>query len=309
MSKKLKIDWPSIAGSFDQKRKLQLKPSQDVIYKCPVVYCDHEGFNTERGCRKHIHSRHGWYLYFDEKPDVPKALEKEIISQALVKNNKCRSREVPTLPKDSEFAKDFRKWLTSMTGGSRPENQANQIVSRSLKFLKAATNDDFSSTESTDSTVIDFYLGSGRNISDFIEKLQFNTGMGHSALIGYINALCDLIDYRKYQGVSSQILQNFSVVEMLMRKAQKCVSKKMRIQWNSQLDIDSLERKGHWATMENLQSVIPFHLEHYKSTLNTCHKFPSTVTSTDLTFTTRFVAVYLFLNVKGTRPMTYHRTK
>ena len=79
--------------------------------------------------------------------------------------------------------------------------------------------------------------------------------MGHSGQLGYINALCDLINYRKYEGVTSQVFQNFSVVEMLLRKARKCVSKKMRTQWNSELDIESLEKRGHWATLENLQDV------------------------------------------------------
>ena len=129
--------------------------------------------------------------------------------------------------------------------------------------------------------------------------------MGHSGQLGYISALCDLIDYRKYQGATSQVLQNFSVVEMLSRKARKCVSKKMRTQWNSELDIESLEKRGHWATLENLQDVIPFHLEHYKTTLEICQENPRSVTSKDLTFATRFIAVYLFLNVKATRPMTY----
>ena len=100
-------------------------------------------------------------------------------------------------------------------------------------------------------------------------------------------------------------MQNFSVVEMLLRKARKCVSKKMRIQWNSKLDIESREKRGHWATLENLQAVIPFHLKHYKTTRESCQKNPNSVTSKDLTFTTRFIAVYLFLSVKGTRPMTY----
>ena len=71
--------------------------------------------------------------------------------------------------------------------------------------------------------------------------------MGHSGQLGYINALGDLIDYRKYHGVTPQVLQNFSAVEMLIRKARRCISKKMVIQWNSELDIDSLEKRGHWA--------------------------------------------------------------
>ena len=101
------------------------------------------------------------------------------------------------------------------------------------------------------------------------------------------------------------VLQNFSVVEMLLRKARKSVSKKMRIQWNSELDTESLEKRGHWATLENLQDVIPFHLEHYKTTLKSCQENPMSVTSKDLTFATRFIAVYIFLIVKGTRLMTY----
>ena len=60
-----------------------------------------------------------------------------------------------------------------------------------------------------------------------------------------------------------------------------------------------------WATLEHLQDVIPFHLEHYKTTLESCQENPRSVTSKDLTFATRFIAVYVFLNVRGTRPMTY----
>ena len=99
--------------------------------------------------------------------------------------------------------------------------------------------------------------------------------MGHSGQLGYINALGDLIHYQKYQGVTPQVLQNFSVVEMLIRRARRCISKKMRIQWNSELDIDSLEKRGHWATIEDLQAVIPFHLDHYKKTLDCCRKYSS----------------------------------
>ena len=123
--------------------------------------------------------------------------------------------------------------------------------------------------------------------------------MGHSGQLGYINALCDLIDYRKYQKVTSQVLQNFSVVEMLLRKARKCVSKKMRIQWNSELDTESLENRGHWATLENLQDVLPFHLEHYKTTLESCQENPRSVTSKDLTFATRFICSLSILECQG----------
>ena len=86
-------------------------------------------------------------------------------------------------------------WPTSKTAGSRSETQADQIISRALKFLKSVSNDDLSYEELTEKKVIDFYLGSGCNISEFIENLDTNMEMGHSGQLGYINALGDLIDY------------------------------------------------------------------------------------------------------------------
>ena len=56
--------------------------------------------------------------------------------------------------------------------------------------------------------------------------------------------------------------------------------------------------------MKELQHVIPFHLPRYKRILALCKK-NSVNRSEDLTFATRFIATFLFLRVKGTRPMTY----
>ena len=126
------IVWQNIEGAFEKKRKLKLRASEeDNTFKCPVKYCDHEGFKTERGCRQHIKSRHGWYYFFDEKPNVQDLTKKVCSANNLGRLNKCRTHDIPSFSKDSEFAEDFCKWLTSMTGGSRPGNQADQIVSRS----------------------------------------------------------------------------------------------------------------------------------------------------------------------------------
>ena len=55
------VDWQNIKKrkkkETKKKRKLKLRASEeDNTFKCPVKYCDHEGFKTERGCRKHIKS-------------------------------------------------------------------------------------------------------------------------------------------------------------------------------------------------------------------------------------------------------------
>ena len=38
----------------------------------------------------------------------------------------------------------------------------------------------------------------------------------------------------------------------------------MRLQWTSELDIDALEAKGHWATLEELLEVVGRYLPRYE---------------------------------------------
>ena len=63
--------------------------------------------------------------------------------------------------------------------------------------------------------------------------------------------------------------------------------------------------KGHWATMEELLDIVYFHLPRYQQTVKTCQNNPGQVNPSDLTFATNFLATYLFIKVKGSRPMTY----
>ena len=57
--------------------------------------------------------------------------------------------------------------------------------------------------------------------------------------------------------------------------------------------------------MEELLEVVKFHLPRYENTVKICKSRPAQVNPSDLTFATRFVAMYLFIKVKGSRPMTY----
>ncbi len=103
----------------------------------------------------------------------------------------------------------------------------------------------------------------------------------------------------------ASVLQNFAVTEVYVKRARKCLAKDMRSNWTTELDIETLESRRSWATLSEVQSVIPFHEERYKSVLENCIVSPSSVKSGDVTFATRFVAAYMFLKVKGCRPMTY----
>ena len=57
--------------------------------------------------------------------------------------------------------------------------------------------------------------------------------------------------------------------------------------------------------MEELLEVVTFHLPRYENTVKTCKTIPSQVNPSDLAFATKFVAVYLFIMVTGSRPITY----
>ena len=79
----------------------------------------------------------------------------------------------------------------------------------------------------------------------------------------------------------------------------------MKVQWNKESDIKTLESKVRWATLKELQQVIPFHLNHYKLILEKCKMNGLSATPSELTFAMRFMTIFLFLHGKGTRPMTY----
>ena len=62
----------------------------------------------------------------------------------------------------------------------------------------------------------------------------------------------------------------------------------MRLQRMQDLDVQSLEARGHWASMEELLEVVCFHLPRYDQTVKTCQNDPGQVNPSDLTFATKF---------------------
>ena len=69
MSKKCKVNWSDIDGASPKPKRLHLeKDETDSLYHCPIQECDHDGFQSQRGCRKHVNTKHSWFFYFDEKP-------------------------------------------------------------------------------------------------------------------------------------------------------------------------------------------------------------------------------------------------
>ena len=71
-----------------------------------------------------------------------------------------------------------------------------------------------------------------------------------------MDAIAELVDYQKVNGASESLLRGLASTEIYLKKVRKTVSKMMRLQWTSELDIDALEAKGCLATLAELLEVV-----------------------------------------------------
>ena len=97
---KKRINWKSVDGASEFPRRLHLEKATNHHYYCPVSFCDNEGFGSSRGCRKHVKTKHGWFLYFDSKPDIREVEEKHSSVWTTVKvDGRSSKQELPMCPK------------------------------------------------------------------------------------------------------------------------------------------------------------------------------------------------------------------
>ena len=212
-----------------------------------------------------------------------------------------KSRAIASFDPTNKIAKNFFSWLTGSGGGRKSDRQAQQIVSKCLKFLKFCCKDE----EELTFDVVNFSLCSPNLLIKFVDTMQDDWNPGRPGRIGYLDAIAELVDYRKVNEALESVLRGLVSSEIYMKKVRKTVSKMMRLQWTSELDIDALEAKGHWATLAELLEVVGRYLPRYESVMKSCKEKPGVVLPIDLVFATKFLAVYLFIKVKGSRPMTY----
>ena len=50
-------------GAFAKQRRLHLVKDRDGLNHCPVTGYEHPGFTSQKCCRKHVKTKHGWYYY------------------------------------------------------------------------------------------------------------------------------------------------------------------------------------------------------------------------------------------------------
>ena len=118
--------------------------------------------------------------------------------------------------------------------------------------------------------VVDFSFCSPNLLFKFIDYLQDECKLGHSGRLGYIDVISKMIDFRKLHGTSEAVLRKFSATELYLKRARKTVAKMMRLQWTEDFDIETLNARSHWATMEELLEVMKFRLPCYENTVKIC---------------------------------------
>ena len=61
--------WKDAIGATKKPKRLKLL-SDNVLFICPVAYCESELYRSKPGCRKHVFTKYGWHYYFEEKPNI-----------------------------------------------------------------------------------------------------------------------------------------------------------------------------------------------------------------------------------------------
>ena len=296
----LNVDWKHVKGATIRKRILRLKANADGFFMCPILTCLHVGFKSDRGLRKHIEATHPWYFYFDKQPEI----NRDNVIQTAKDKRKCSTHNVPAFTLEEGVGKDFLTWLNGPCGGGKSLKQGIQVARRGMKFLMVSVGEtEIGKTVSED--YVDCCLGSPLIVINFFKVITEEWGISSSGALNYMKSLSDLLDFRKANGVSDDVLRSFAVTEVYIRRGKENLAKQKKLEYSRNLDLEQLIARDSWATVEEMEEVIPYHTPKYEYVLKQCSVVGSCPNVSLLAFASRFISTFLFLRVKCTRPMTY----
>ena len=125
MSRKCKVNWSDINGASPKPKQLHLeKDETDCLYHCPIQECGHDGFQSQRGCRKHVNTKHGWFYFFDQKPEREGLVASAKEDADDDKSSKIAiqtGRILPSFPASSQIAVKAHECLQKLQGSKGSE--------------------------------------------------------------------------------------------------------------------------------------------------------------------------------------------
>ena len=242
---------------------------------------------------------HGWLYHFTELPPYERrdATLKEVVKLKASTHNE----QSFTITKG--VGSDFVNWMQSPWGGGKSMKEAKQVGRRSMKYLFSALGEGDNESEACEEYV-DCVIASPNLLINFLKLIIEEWGLKAAAVIGYLQAISDLCDYRKSKGCSDSVLRSFAVTEVYIRKCKSTMHRRKNMEYNRDLSLETLIARNSWATLPEMEQVVPFHTDHFIQIVNKCREKLEEPSTADLVFATRFLCAFLFLRVKATRPMS-----
>ena len=112
--------------------------SHNGLFICPLAYCDSKPYRSKRGCRNHVFTKHGWYYYFEEKPDIAKVLpEVSTRTNNYQLPKRVKSSNMPMFLKTCMIGVNFKKWLQSPGGGRKWWKSSRSVTLQSFKVFES----------------------------------------------------------------------------------------------------------------------------------------------------------------------------
>ena len=257
--------------------------------------CLHTNFLSQRGLRKHINQIHTWYYYFDKQPYIDRTHLSPIPEKVFEKK--------AMFSVSSGIGKELCKWLEHPAGGDKTEKEAEKVAKRAMKYLMFCLGDN--NEESISEAYVDCCLGSPTMVLSFVKAVGEDWQVGSSCSLTYVDAVQALMNYRKTCSVSNEVLRSFISTEVYLRNSCRSFRRRKKIEYVRNLGVEKLIAKNSWATIDEMERVIPFHSERFTDVCRACSDKSADVSNVDLAFATRFLIAFLFLRVKSTRPMSY----
>ena len=102
-------------------------------------------------------------------------------------------------------------------------------------------------------------------LSDFVEYLQKERKPIHFGVIGYMNTIRHILDFRRScSAIAKKNTSIFVPYEIYIQRSKRFLSKKINVFWKKVISVDYLESITGWTGLKNLQKVISFHSNRYK---------------------------------------------
>ena len=119
---KCKVSWSDINGASPKTNGFTKKRKKTTFCICPTQECEHDKFQSQRGCRKHINTKPSWFFYFDEKPNVKERMDslkeaRNFAMQNSIKDQTCETTKhavklLPSFLVSCDNGEASTKWLS-----------------------------------------------------------------------------------------------------------------------------------------------------------------------------------------------------